>query len=174
MLRRAERILLRSYCCASGAALLIVGGGKLWSVLVSPSMRMALSDPVLPFLTKGETLSLAALLELAVAGVLLSVRSTVVRLAALLWLAAVLMVYRLARGYIGGEVGGCSCLGAVQTALGLGPLVSDVVSRWLLIFLFVGSTTGLICCRIRLAKRCYGEDSQEEMIRLTGQPRKCE
>lgn len=79
-----------------------------------------------------------AVLELAVAGVLVFSRATILRLGLIAWLATNFLIYRLGLWWLNAPKA-CGCLGTVTDALGIPPKTADTIMQVLLTLLLVGS-----------------------------------
>ncbi|MBI3416361.1 MAG: hypothetical protein HY043_13785 [Verrucomicrobia bacterium] len=100
-------------------------------------------DPLLAFLKNRHMLTLASLLELAVAAQLLSLTSFQKRQLLILWLGGVFAVYHLSLWALNYRKP-CTCLGSVLDWAGVSEAWAHQVPIFLTFFLFAGSTTLLM------------------------------
>jgi hypothetical protein len=120
---RREILFLRS----AAALLLLTALAKGFSALGSNTI-LEKPDPVFWFLRNRELLVLVGLVEMAMAGLLISRIPLKVRRGALLWLCANFVLYR-AGLWMTGAPPACKCLGDVAGRLGL----SDAQASWIML-----------------------------------------
>lgn len=97
--------------CATGAA-------KLYSFVVQPGWAGNQLDPVLGFLSQGSLLMLAGILEIIVGILCLSPLRPRIKGTLLLWLASMILLYRLGLWGLGIREP-CNCMGVLTRKLGI-------------------------------------------------------
>lgn len=109
---------------------------------------LAWPDPVFEFLTFRQLFFLTGALELAVASILLFSRVNIAtKLAAVLWISATFLTYRIGLWAIGYK-GECNCLGHLTDWLGLAPGIVDAGMKTILAYLLLGSIAFIVNRRI--------------------------
>jgi hypothetical protein len=138
LIGRCESLFLYS------ASLILVTTALLKAVtLVQHSASLDTPDPLCPFLSTRIMLNFAALLELLVAGIVLSLRASVASFRWVAWLCSLMLAYRLGL-LVTGYQGPCWCLGSPFRWLGLSWSTLDRVALGLLGYMSLGSVGVLI------------------------------
>ena len=141
--------------------LLIVGLGKAWDGLRWPLVAPGPTDPVFALLTTRQMALAAAMLEVAVAVRVLRAGQPLTGLLTILWLASVLVAYRIGLRWVGFD-GSCGCLGAWPTVLRFSSHTSERLASGALTFMITGSLAcvGLLMAlslRAKMLPRAYME-----------------
>ena len=153
--------IARLYATLVGVLLLIVGLGKAWGGLGRPLLAPGPTDPVFAFLTIRQVGLAAAMLEVAVAVQVLRAGQPLTGLLTILWLASVLVAYRIGLRWVGFD-GSCGCLGAWPAVLRLSNRTSERLASGALTFMIIGSLAGVglltaRSVRARMLRRAYVE-----------------
>jgi hypothetical protein len=124
----------------TASAVLILAITAVLKVLAASGKARILAqpDPLLVFFSTRQTMISAALLELAVVGLILWERDRLRQVALVAWIGTVFLVYRAGLWWVGHE-GACPCLGNVTRSIGLSPTMEDLGVKVLLGYLVLGS-----------------------------------
>lgn len=117
--------------------LILTAGGKLTS-LTSSARILTLPDPLFSFVTNQHLLLLAAGLEIATVIGVFCLREERYRLALILWLSSLFVMYRLGLWWIGYK-GYCGCLGHTAETLGITKETAESLTLGALVYLVVGA-----------------------------------
>lgn len=99
-------------------------------------------DPLFQFLTNRQVIFIVGLLEIGAASSMFWKRGPVVHLLLIFWLSLMFLSYRLGMWIVGAKKP-CGCLGDLGHWLGLSPATAELLSRWFLGIMLVGSVTFL-------------------------------
>lgn len=124
------------FCLSATAIFFVTGIAKILSASGNAEILQR-SDPLLGMSFR-HLILIAAILELAVAGVCLFGKSRTISIIIVAWLAAGLLTYRLGLWWIGWRRP-CSCLGNLTDAIHVSPQAADNIMKGVLAYLLVGS-----------------------------------
>lgn len=140
---KAARIYL-----ASVAVILITTAGLKLVSIFSDARLLLEADPLLSFLTNRQVILLSATTELVILGLICGGSFGIaVKLAASTWLGAIFVIYRLGIWWIGAPEP-CKCLGTLTRWIQVEPSTSNLIAKWLLAYLLIGSVAFLTVERL--------------------------
>ncbi len=130
-------VACHAYVTGAGVILFITAMMKVLGVWMEPALGR--SDALFPWLRTSSMLLAAALLELGAVWRLCTVKSITDKLAVVLWVSCIFLLYRLGIVWIGARTS-CHCLGSVGVWFGLGADGEDRAAKIILSYLVVGSS----------------------------------
>ena len=148
------RLLLDSFA----VIFMLTGGAKILNVL-DDSLMLRVQDPIFSFMRSGHLHTIVGLLELALAGVILTRRLTpYVSALCCALLASAFLAYRLAIAF--GDSGAyCGCLAGLDKIFGWSTEQASTVSLGILAYVLVGSYAVLIFGRPAVEKAREVQDA---------------
>jgi hypothetical protein len=134
---------VKKWFCFSAAAIFFTTGVAKISAAWGDVPVLQRYDPILG-ISFTHLMLVAGVLELMVASFCLFVKSRIVSIIAIAWLAAYLATYRLGLWWIGWHRP-CPCLGNLTDAIHVSPQRADNIMNGILAYLLVGSCAILFC-----------------------------
>lgn len=126
----------RTFIISAGVVLSITGIAKIWSGL-GQARILVIPDP-LTGIELGHLLSLAGMIEVAIALVCFFNKRQLLSVMLVAWLATIFVVYRFGLLWVGWQRP-CSCLGNLTDALQISPQKADTAMKIILTYLLIGS-----------------------------------
>lgn len=139
----------KSYLISVAVLLFLTGAAKLVSANQSVSV-LAMSDPLIGFLSIRQTSIIAGVLEAIIAIYLLTSSNRFRKLEAIIWLSVLFITYHVGL-YLIGFHGMCPCLGNANAWLRLSDKSINMAVKCLLAYFLVGSLS-MLYFRWRLVK----------------------
>jgi len=135
----------QKFVFSSGVLLLCTALAKIVSAFGSAQI-LQLNDPV--FSVSFKTLFVVvAVFELVIAFICFLGRNLILQLSLLAWIATNFLIYRLCLGWVKYK-GPCPCLGSFTGVLHISAITAESVLSKILIYILVGSYSGLLACGI--------------------------
>lgn len=137
---------------STGLILVVLAIAKVLMILDAVTISSQ-ADPIFQMSFRS-LLCVAALIELAVAGVCFFWQPVAHKISAIAWVGTLFLSYRLGLWWIGYEKP-CACLGSLTGALGISPELADMIAKAILAYMLIG-IYGLIVALWRRAKFSVG------------------